>query len=316
MINKLKICFIGIGSIAKRHIKNMVTICIEDKIELEIDVLRNSDYSLPNDINNFISHIYFTHTNVPNDYDIIFITNPTDLHLATLKQVHDKAKHFFIEKPITSYKKIHEVKEIFYRKESIYYVACPLRFTNVIQYLKANIEISDIVAVRCISSSYLPDWRPGIDYRKTYSAHKNMGGGVSIDLIHEWDYIQYLFGQPESIFYTSGKKSKLEIDSDDYAVYVAEYNDKIIELHLDYFGRKTIRELMLFTTEDTIIGDLINSKIIYMKKDKTINLYEERNDYHVKELRYFLRMIDGKVECDNTIMQACTTIKYAQGVMK
>ena len=49
-----------------------------------------------------------------------------------------------------------------------------------------------------------------------------------------------------------GKKSTLEIDSDDYAIYIAEYADKILELHLDYFGRSIIRELTLFTEQDTI----------------------------------------------------------------
>ena len=68
---------------------------------------------------------------------------------------------------------------------STYYVACPLRYNAVIQYIKDNIDLQDVISVRSISSSYLPDWRPGVDYRKTYSAKKELGGGVSIDLIHE-----------------------------------------------------------------------------------------------------------------------------------
>ena len=62
------------------------------------------------------------------------------------------------------------------------------------QYVKNNVDLSKVYSARAISSSYLPDWRPGQDYRTTYSAHKDMGGGVSIDLIHEWDYLSWLFG--------------------------------------------------------------------------------------------------------------------------
>ena len=128
-------------------------------------------------------------------------------------------------------------------------MACPLRYTNVIQYLKETIDPKKVNSVSIISSSYLPDWRPGTDYRNTYSAHKNLGGGVAIDLIHEWDYLSFLFRYASKKWKSfMGKISNLEIDSDDYAIYIAKYtNDMIAELHLDYFGRKTIRAIEEFT---------------------------------------------------------------------
>lgn len=234
-MDKLKVCFIGVGSIAKRHIRNLHAICDDKEIQVTVDAFRRTPEAIDG-----IENIYCSSTNVPGDYDAIFITNPTELHLQTLKQCHDKGKHFFIEKPVVSLSQIEDAKLFQTRDDSVYYVACPLRYNAVIQWIRNNIDPSDVISIRSISSSYLPDWRLGQDYRDTYSAHKNLGGGVSIDLIHEWDYLTYLFGWPKTVYSLVGKKSDLEIDSDDYAIYIAEFEDKVAELHLDYFGRKTV----------------------------------------------------------------------------
>lgn len=315
-MNNLKVCFVGIGSIAKRHIVNLSEICKADEIELEVDALRKKSADLPIEINSIISKTYLNEKDMPADYDVIFITNPTEYHIEALKSLHNKGKNFFIEKPLTSYKNLSSVYDINYRPQSVYYVACPLRYTNVIQYMKDIIESEKVLCVRSMSSSYLPEWRENVDYRKTYSAQKDLGGGVSLDLIHEWDYLQYLFGEPEQILYHVGKKSSLELDCEDCAFYIAEYKDKIIELHLDYFGRKTIRQVMVFTENDTIVGDLINSTVTYLKDGKSILLKEERNAFQKKELRYFLKMINNEVENTNDIEQAVKTIKYTQGVVR
>lgn len=311
----LKVCFVGIGSIAKRHIKNLIEVCNSQGITIKIDALRSRKVKLDESIEDLISNIYHNEAELQEDYDVIFITNPTDFHIDTLKSVHEKAKHFFIEKPITSYKNLESVLDVPYRTDSVYYVACPLRYTNVIQFLKNNIDINKVVSARCISSSYLPEWRPGIDYRNTYSAHRELGGGVSIDLIHEWDYIQYLFGKPEKILYLAGKKSNLEIDCEDYAYYLADYDDKVVELHLDYFGRKTIREVMLFMEDDTIVGNFVDSNVRYLKSGKTIDLSEKRNDFQKKELLHFLSLINSR-KGHNYSFEAYNTMNFAQGVVK
>lgn len=313
-MNNLKVCFVGIGSIGKRHIRNLYTICYENSISLRIDVLRTSRGKLPSDIHEIISNTYYIKDDLSSDYDIIFITNPTDIHMETLEALHDKGKHFFIEKPITSFRKIANQYDIVYRADSIYYVACPLRYTNVIQYIKENINPSDVISVRAISSSYLPEWRPGTDYRNTYSAHKEMGGGVSTDLIHEWDYLTYLFGEPKCINYMGLKKSNLDINCEDSALYIAEYNDKTIELHLDYFGRKTLREVMLIMNDDTIIADFVTGSIQYLIANKIINLAEKRNEFQKKELIHFLKLIKEQKRI-NYIEDAYKILGYTQGIV-
>lgn len=311
----LKACFVGMGSIAKRHIANLYEVCSQRNLEPQIDVVRRSGGVEDPALTGYINRVYTDIADVPSDYDVVFITNPTDYHLDTLAVYHEKGKHFFIEKPLTSYRKLEDTFRMEYRPDSVYYVACPLRYTAVLQYIKEHVDVDSVISARCISSSYLPDWRPGVDYRTTYSANRALGGGVSIDLIHEWDYIKFLFGMPEKVFYTCGKKSKLELDCEDYAIYVADYADKMVELHLDYFGRKTVREIMLFTHEDTILGDLANSTVTYLKSGKVVDFKQDRNDFQRKEMHHFLDMIEGKVICDNNILDAYQTLKLTQGLV-
>ena len=313
-LKSLKVCFVGVGSIATRHIRNLYQICQEKKILLTIDIYRSGKgRPLAPDLQIKIRQTFSELSEVPDDYDCIFVTNPTKMHIETLYDFHNKGKNFFIEKPIDSFEKLKEAMEFPYRKDSIYYVACPLRYTNVIHYVKTNIDLSKVRAVRCICSSYLPDWRPGTDYAQSYSARKELGGGVSIDLIHEWDYIQYLFGQPEEIKCYIDRISDLNISSDDIAIYIAKYADKYVELHLDYFGRKNIRIMELFTEEDTIICDLELNQIQYLRTAQTIKLEEERDDYQRGELENFLSLLAGNVKKYNSAKEACITLGLTKG---
>lgn len=310
---ELKVCFAGVGSIAKRHIRNLSSICEKRGIKLYIDALRHGD---PKDKPEGINHVFRDANEMPSDYDIIFITNPTSLHLESFISLQEKGKHFFIEKPAVSFEQIPEALNANISCDGVVYVAGPLKFNAVIQYIKNNINPDDVISVRSISSSYLPDWRPGTDYRNTYSAHKNLGGGVSIDLIHEWDYLTYLFGFPEEVMFMNGKKSDLEIDSDDYAIYLAEYKNKIAELHLDYFGRDTVREIELITKNGTVIGDIAHNKIRFLRTGEEIDFKEERDDFQKREIEYFLNLTEKDTEAKNGFPDALKLMGLTQGIIR
>lgn len=307
-----KIGIVGLGSIGNRHIINISKFLKKNQKTYSIDIIRTTGKSsISKDVESIVSRIYYSFEDVPSDYDVIFVTNPTNLHYETIKKYSSKTKHMFIEKPIFD-NTYEDIEALGLKDDHIYYVACPLRYTNVIQYLKNNVDMSSVYSSRVICSSYLPDWRPNIDYRETYSAKKNMGGGVSIDLIHEWDYIHYLFGKPNEVFNFKGTYSDLEVDSDDISIYIAKYEKMLLELHLDYFGRKAIREIQLFTKNDTIVGDLIASSVKFLKEGRTISFGELRNDYQEKEIEYFFDLIEKKQENHNSIINAIDILKVAK----
>ncbi len=305
----MNFCFIGLGSIATRHINNLKTILGNDA---SIDVLRSGNgKELSDELNAKIEKVCYSVSELEEHYDALFITNPTSKHYDTLKEHLNRSDFFFVEKPV--FETGDEDISTFVDSGKVIYTACPLRYTNVIQYLKQNVDFPKVYSMRCISSSYLPDWRPGTDYRNTYSAHKKLGGGVSIDLIHEWDYIHYLIGSPSEVKSIIKRKSNLEIDSDDIAVYIAEYKDKIVELHLDYFGRKTIRRIELFCKDDTITADLVDQKIVFDKAEKIIDLSQERNEFQIRELEHFLDIVSGKTICDNDLQEATSILRITRG---
>lgn len=286
----MRVLFVGLGSISSRHIRNLCSVCIDRKIHLDIDVLRRKICELPTDLKSVnINQI----TELQDDvhYNFAFITNPTNLHYKSLVRLKNKADYFFIEKPIfenTGY----SLSDIGINSSNAY-IACPMRHTKVYKEFCKILEERHIFCVRIICSSYLPDWRPTQDYRKNYSAIKSLGGGVTLDLIHEIDYMTDLFGFPDKIINVHGKYSNLEIDSDDLSIYIASYKDKLIEVHLDYFGRKPRRSCEVFTSDGTFVADFINSKIL-LPDEADVECKEGVNERYINEIIYFLDFVSYK----------------------
>ena len=301
----MKVCFCGLGSIGRRHLKNLLVTAEESGSDLEIHALRRTEKPLDNGCGGFLSCQFSEESQLDRDYDIVFITNPTGMHYETMRLMADRTRHMFIEKPIYHSADC-SISDLNLNKEGIFYVAGPLRYSGVIQTLKKILPEEKIYCVRVICSSYLPDWRPAADYRLVYSARKALGGGVALDLIHEWDYLTFLFGFPPKLSHISGKYSRLEIDSEDLAVYIAEYQDKVIELHLDYFGRLPRREIEIFTEKGTIIGDLIRNTIVFNDGREQIRFEEEPNDIYLREMQFFMGRVLRKQSFSN--LQDCHNV--------
>ena len=153
-----------------------------------------------------------------------------------LQNLRGKADTLFIEKPI--FERTDRALADCLAPGQKAYVAAPMRWCGTMLALKKALPaLSVVFGPGACARPTCPDWRPGVDYRTVYSAHKDMGGGVTIDLIHEWDYLVELFGKPEKMYNFKGTYSHLEIDSDDLSVYIARYPTLLCEVHLDYFGR-------------------------------------------------------------------------------
>ena len=286
----MNVLFVGLGSIATKHIKDFVAIADVREIGYEITVLRRSIAELPENLVRYnINQITELDETV---YDAAFITNPTNLHYQILDQLKGKAKFYFIEKPI--FESCDYDWKTLGLDENNAYVACPMRHAAVYKGLKGIVDANRVFSSRLICSSYLPEWRPGIDYRQNYSAIKALGGGVTLDLIHEIDYMVGLFGLPENVFNIRGHYSDLEIDSDDLSVYIVQYKNLLCEVHLDYFGREYQRKCELYTASGTYIADF-KENAINQPDGSVLNFDNSGKSNLYMEMEYFFDFMAGKV---------------------
>lgn len=281
----MEVLFVGLGSIGTRHLRNLFEVAKEKGVQVQADALRSSMRPLAEDVEGLLRAQYVSYDQLGH-YDAAFITNPTHLHAHTLAELAGKVDCFFIEKPIfegTGY----DLAQLGLGADQKAYVAAPMRWCGTFLALKERMPDLKPYSVRVICSSYLPDWRPGVDYRTVYSAHKEMGGGVTIDLIHEWDYLVDLFGAPLEAYNFKGTYSHLEIDSDDLSVYIARYPSLLAEVHLDYFGRTYRRTIELFCKEGTVTADF-GAGTLTLENGEVIHCEEPVNQRYLREMAYFL----------------------------
>ncbi len=295
----MKVLIVGLGSIARKHIEVIRKIDSTSNIyALRSNRTTRQEEGVTN---------IFTKKEIPEDIDFIIISNPTSCHAATIETLKDLNKPFFIEKPV--FESIHHediVNEISNRG-ILTYVACNLRFLGSLAFLKKYITDNPdkrINEVNVYCGSYLPEWRPGIDFRKCYSAIPELGGGVHIDLIHEIDYVYWLFGQPDETRSICRNVSSLNIRAIDYANYNLIYPNFVASIVLNYYRRDYKRTIEIVFDDSTWTLDLKsnavtdnNGELIFKGQGDYLSTYES-------QMRYFIDLIKTGGESENDIKTA------------
>ena len=298
----MNVLIVGLGSIAQKHITAIRHYCND----AHIDALR-SDKQAP--VCEGIHNLYDWEETKDRTYDFILISNPTSKHRETIERLKDSRIPLFIEKPLfDSLEGTALVQEIRNKKIPTY-VGCNLRFLKVLRALRELTASCRINEVNVYCGSYLPDWRPGTDYRTCYSAIPELGGGVHIDLIHEIDYIYWFFGQPKSVHKVFTYQSSLGIRAYDYANYLLEYEGFNVNIILNYYRRDSKRVCEIVTSEDTYTANLLQGTLCN-GTGEMLKVFSQRiSDTYQDQMEYFLHALELDEWDFNTITDAYNVLK-------
>jgi predicted dehydrogenase len=301
----MKILIVGLGSIARKHIEAIKYLTYD----VTIYALRSTKDVL---IEEGIINV-FSLDNLDISFDFAIISNPTHLHFKYIQLLAEKNIPLFIEKPpVHVLDNCSELISLIEAKNLITYVACNLRFHPCIVYINKLINRvpARINEVNVYCGSYLPDWRPGKDFRKIYSANENMGGGVHLDLFHELDYITWIFGLPTKSRSNKRSVSSLEINAIDYANYCLDYNMFTANIVLNYYRKKVKRTIEILLDNQIINVDLVNN---YVSDENGQILFQisnfEMHNTYINQMEYFISCIKQNENPMNSFKESIEVLK-------
>lgn len=293
----MKIVVVGYGSIGRRHIGNIA------KLELDAEVycFRTSNSSIVEFPNvQILTEIGQVKSLNP---DVIFVCNPSHLHLDWIALAAELNSHIFVEKPMVTnevdFKQAKDYAKSFHDK--VFFIGFMMR------YHKGIVALNDLLSSRKIGlpfharlefGGYLPYW-PYEDYKQSYAARKDMGGGVIFTISHELDTAQYLFGYDAELTVVKSSTNSLDITGEEMAELVLNYPDKQVSIHLDYLQRDYHRTIRILGDEGSLMWDW-NTGTVTLKRigEKPEIVFEESdfdvNQLYVDELRDFFNLIENK----------------------
>jgi Predicted dehydrogenases and related proteins len=234
----MKAVVVGGGSIGTRHLQNLHSLGIENLALVESDAIKR------NRLAEAMRVSVFSRFEEGLDWapDFAVIATPSHLHLPQAMEVARRDIDLFVEKPLSSIVEgLDELAELIERKHIVSMVGCNMRFhpgPAKVKELLLEGGLGKILFARIHTSSFLPDWRPTADYRQTYSANQQMGGGCILDCIHEIDLARWYLGDVVEVLCLAGHISSLEISAEDVAAIICRHaSGALSEIHLDYVQR-------------------------------------------------------------------------------
>lgn len=289
------------GSIGRRHLRNLRACGWE-----HIILYRTGHSTLP-DLDDEIAGL-------PTFYDLdealaqrplaVVIANPTAAHLPVALAAARAGAHLFMEKPIShTLDGVADLAQIVASHNLIVLVGFQFRFHPVLEQIKALVEGGSLGGIASASAhwgEYLPAWHPWEDYKMTYAARRDLGGGVALTLCHPFDYLRWILGEVENVSAQVGYNGGLEIAVEDTADALLSFvSGAVGHVHVDYVQRPPSHTLRITAERGLITWDNATGAATVYRADSPMPEIItppdgfERNTMFMLQTRHFLACLRG-----------------------
>jgi predicted dehydrogenase len=245
-----RVLVVGCGSIGHRHAANAARIASVTIVDAMPERAAETASSLGVAVSRSLEEA------LADKPGAVVVATPHHTHLPIARAALKAGADVLIEKPLAA--SLEGIPDFLKEADALgrrVRVVCNMRFHPAIAALRRALpRVGRPLFARAQYGNYLPDMRPGVDYRTLYCARAEAGGGVILDAIHEIDYLVWLFGPVERVSAEAGRIGDLDIDVEDYAALALAHRSGVrSEIHLDYLQRSKRRGCEIVGTEGTLI---------------------------------------------------------------
>lgn len=287
---------VGLGSIGRRHMTNLAAA----HPGARFTVLRHRD--APDPLCDRLGARIVTDRDVAiaGDHDLAVVSSPSANHIDVLPGLIARATPLLVEKPIVTSAADCDVilDALAAAPPAVRVSGFNFRYLPSLAMIRALIRdgsLGRVVRASFTVGQWLGDWRPGSDYRQSYSADAARGGGVELDLVHEIDVARWLLGDLEMRFAQGGRLSSLGLASNDVSVMVmtppavqGRRAGPIVQVSLDYVARQRLRHYEIVGDRAAVLWD-IGGKVELLTPEGRRTLLDEPGGFDVA--RTYIDMI-------------------------
>jgi predicted dehydrogenase len=325
----MKFLIAGLGSIGRRHFRNLIALGHKD-----ILLLRSHRATLPDDELAGYPVESDIHAALENHRpDAVIVANPTSLHMDIAIPAARAGCAILLEKPIAdSVARVNELRLAAAQGGSKILVGFQFRYHPTLNKARELIQdnaLGKILTVHAHWGEYLPQWHPWEDYRQGYAARADLGGGVIRTLTHPLDYLRYLIGEVEAVWSFNGRVSSLEMDVEDMAEIGLKFASGAIGgVHLNYVQRPPTHRLEIVGTNGTLRWDNADGILHFYKFPAAFGTFSdnppapivetfappegfERNQLFLAQTRHFIEAASGEVEPRCTLADGAMALRLA-----
>jgi predicted dehydrogenase len=308
----MRFAVLGLGSIGSRHARNLLAQGHEVIAFDPRKVTAEEDWPRGASLDETIARA-----------DAVLVATPTSLHAEHALAAIEAGVPVLVEKPLamTATEAV-RVASCARERETICGVAMNLRFhpaLRVLRGLLADGALGRVLYARVSAGSDLRDWRPGSDYRQSYSARRDLGGGVVRDSIHELDYLTWLLGPAESVSAEVGHVSDLEIDVEDLGLALVRLaSGAFASVDLTYLDPVYRRGCLIVGSLASVEWDWTRGTIEVRRvqeKPETIDVSADVALTYVAELEDFVHAVRGGPPPCTSVEEGAATVALAEAVL-
>lgn len=313
----MRLAVIGCGSIGARHLKNLRSLGYADLIAVDPDPGARGKVEQELGLT-VLENLEAVWDRRP---EAVLVTGPTQLHREIAWEAVRRGCHLFVEKPLAH--TLEEVPELIQAAEErglITMVGCNMRFHPGPRAVKRRLEEGAIglpLAARLQTGSYLPRWRPGQNYRESYSASPLWGGAI-LDCIHEIDLALWFLGQAQVVGAAVLPAQTLGLSTDGLAeILLRHESGALSNVHLNFIQRDYRRTCQVIGTAGTVYWN-IQDRVIRVCGEDGVTVKEwpgpdnyDLNRMYLDEMEHFLSCVEGRRPTVNPLADGAAVLKVA-----